>query len=146
MIPTAWEDRENVCYFEPPLNVSGDADRYDHRVGYDDYTQPGNIFRLKNDDQKEPPFSNIASTDGVPEGIQVHQLVHFYRADPDYALGVATKLNPSHAGEKAAALAELSLAELIVQASAEAYMEQQSTPAECWPMPPADLEAAHSLR
>ena len=130
---------ENDCYFEPPLNVSGDADRYDHRVGYDDYTQPGNIFHLLNDDQKELLFGNIASLDGVPEGIQVRQLVHFYRADPDYAFGVAAKLNPSHASEKAAALAELSLAELIVQTSPEAYMEQLSTP-------PPVLAAAHSLR
>ena len=82
----------------------------------------------------------------MPEGIQVRQLVHFYRADPDYAFGVAAKLNPSHASEKAAALAVLSLAELIGQTSPEAYMEQLSTPAECCPTLPADLAAAHSLR
>ena len=27
-------------YSEPPLKISGDADRYDHRIGNDDYTQP----------------------------------------------------------------------------------------------------------
>jgi len=26
---------------EPPLKIAGDADRYDHRDGNDDYKQPG---------------------------------------------------------------------------------------------------------
>ena len=34
------EDSRNL---EPPLKVSGDADRYDRRVGNDDHTQPGNF-------------------------------------------------------------------------------------------------------
>jgi catalase len=25
---------------EPPLKISGDADRYNHRIGNDDYSQP----------------------------------------------------------------------------------------------------------
>ncbi len=32
---------EDPRFKEPPLKVSGDADRYDHRVGNDDYTQAG---------------------------------------------------------------------------------------------------------
>jgi catalase len=31
---------------EPPLRISGDADRYDHREGNDDYSQPRALFRL----------------------------------------------------------------------------------------------------
>jgi catalase len=31
---------------EPPLKIAGDAERYDHRAGNDDYTQAGNLFRL----------------------------------------------------------------------------------------------------
>ncbi len=31
---------------EPPFPVDGDGARYDHRDGNDDYTQPGNLFRL----------------------------------------------------------------------------------------------------
>ncbi|MCZ0941030.1 MAG: hypothetical protein OXJ55_20485 [Caldilineaceae bacterium] len=111
--------------------MSGDTDRYDHHAGNDDYSQPGNSFRVMSNDQKEQRFSNIAAaTDGVPERIRVRQLVHFCKADPDYACGVATKLNLSHTGEQVAALADLSLADLIVQTSAEAYTEVQSTPAE----------------
>ena len=120
---------EDSRYVEPPLNVTGDADRYDHRAGNDDYTQPGNLFRLMNDDQKEQLFGNIAEAmAGVPERIVVRQLVHFYKADPDYACGVAGKLGLSDVSGQVAALAGLSLSELIAQTSAEAYAELQSSP------------------
>ena len=33
-------------HVEPPLRIDGDADRYDHRVGNDDYSQAGDLFRL----------------------------------------------------------------------------------------------------
>ena len=39
---------EDSRSLEPPLKVSGDADHYDHRAGNDEYTQPGNLFRLMN--------------------------------------------------------------------------------------------------
>ncbi|MGZ6317164.1 MAG: catalase [Anaerolineales bacterium] len=80
-------------FMEPPLKVTGDADRYDHRLGNDDYTQPGNLFRLMNESQKEQLFSNLAEAmQGVPERIVARQLVHFYKADADYGCGVAAKL------------------------------------------------------
>ena len=44
-IPSAGP-KEDPCFREPPLKISGDADRYNHRVGNDDYTQAGNLFRL----------------------------------------------------------------------------------------------------
>ncbi len=78
---------------EPPLRISGDADRYSHRVGNDDYTQPGNLFRLMAPDAQERMFGNIAATmAGVPEEIVQRQLVHFHKADPAYAAGVARVL------------------------------------------------------
>lgn len=74
---------------EPPLPISGDAARYDHRDGNDDYTQPGNLFRLMDDGQKERLFANIAaSMSGVPEDIIARQLAHFARADAAYGEGV----------------------------------------------------------
>jgi len=80
-------------YAEPPLKISGDAARYDHREGNDDYTQAGNLFRLMNDNQKQQLFSNIASAmAGVPEFIQRRQIGHFYKADPEYGRGVAKAL------------------------------------------------------
>jgi len=77
-------------YREPPLKISGDADRYNHRDGNDDYRQPGDLFRLMTADQKQQLISNIkAAMDGVPVEIIKRQLVHFYKADPDYGKGVA---------------------------------------------------------
>jgi len=84
---------EDPSVAEPPLTISGDADRFNHRDGNDDYTQPGNLFRMFDDGQKERLFENIAAAmDGVPEEIQLRQLVHFHRADPAYGVGVAAKL------------------------------------------------------
>lgn len=78
---------------EPPLRISGDADHYNHRDGNDDYTQPGNLFRLMSDDQKQQLFRNIAEAmDGVPAFIVERQLGHFAKADPAYADGVRRAL------------------------------------------------------
>jgi catalase len=78
---------------EPPLRIAGDAARYNHRDGNDDYRQPGDLFRLMNADQKEQLFSNIAAAmEGVPEEIVRRQLAHFTKADPAYAAGVARHL------------------------------------------------------
>jgi len=80
-------------YREPPLKISGDADRYNHRIGNDDYSQPRALFRLFNAEQKERLFSNIAEAmQGVPVEIVKRQVVHFYRVDPEYGLGVAAKV------------------------------------------------------
>ena len=80
-------------YREPPLRISGDADRYDHRAGNDDYTQPGNLFRLFTGEQRNRLFDNIAEAmQGVPLPIVTRQIAHFYKADPEYALGVARRM------------------------------------------------------
>jgi catalase len=87
---TAGGPAEAPAYREPPLKIAGDADRYNHRDGNDDYRQPGDLFRLMTADQKQQLFHNIkAAMDGVPNEIIKRQLVHFYKADPDYGKGVA---------------------------------------------------------
>ena len=84
---------QDARFAEPPLKISGDADRYNHRDGNDDYTQPGNLFRLMNPDQQQRLFKNVAAAmAGVPEEIVQRQLVHFHKADPAYAAGVAKAL------------------------------------------------------
>ena len=84
---------EDPSVKEPPLRISGDADRYDHRDGNDDYKQPGDLFRLMNADQQQQLFGNIAAAmQGVPEAIIRRQLGHFAKADPAYAKGVADRL------------------------------------------------------
>jgi catalase len=81
---------EDQRFAEPPLKISGDADRYNHRDGNDDYTQPGDLFRLMTPAQQAQLFGNIAAAmAGVPETIVQRQLVHFHKADPAYAAGVA---------------------------------------------------------
>jgi catalase len=78
---------------EPPLRISGDADRYDHRDGNDDYRQPGDLFRLMKKEQQKRLFSNIADAmEGVPQLIVERQLSHFDKADPAYGAGVRAAL------------------------------------------------------
>ena len=84
---------EDPSYREPPLRLSGNADRYDHRCGNDDYTQPGNLFRLMTHEQRERLMDNIRDAmQGVPLDIVRRQVTHFYRADPDYGIGVASRM------------------------------------------------------
>ena len=84
---------EDARFKEPPLAISGDADRYDHRAGNDDYTQAGNLFRLMTPKQRELLFANIArATGGVPEDIVRRQIGHFAKADAAYGAGVARRL------------------------------------------------------
>jgi catalase len=84
---------QNVAVREPALKISGDADRYDHRNGNDDYRQAGHLFRLMRADQKQQLFDNIkAAMEGVPREIVERQLLHFHKADPAYGAGVAKVL------------------------------------------------------
>lgn len=84
---------EDDRFREPPLRISGDADRYDHREGNDDYSQPRALFQLFDADQRERLFGNIADAmGGVPEHIIERQLGHFEKVHPEYAAGVARAL------------------------------------------------------
>ena len=84
---------QDAAFDEPPLKISGDADRYNHREGNDDYQQPGNLFRLFNDEQKQRLFNNIADAmQGVSAEVIKLQLSHFEKADPAYAEGVRKAL------------------------------------------------------
>ncbi len=79
---------------EPPLKICGDADRYDHRVANDDYSQAGNLYRLMDEKQKTLLINNlVAALEHVPLFIQERQLEHFYKADPDYGYRIALALN-----------------------------------------------------
>ena len=85
--------KECPAFAEPPLKVEGDAARYNHREGNDDYTQPGDLFRLMTPEQQERLCANIGRhMTGVPQDIQLRQICHFFRADPAYGLGVAKAL------------------------------------------------------
>jgi catalase len=91
--PNSFNGPVDPSVAEPPLRISGDAGRYDHREGNDDYTQAGNLFRLFNLDEKERLFSNIATAmSGVPGFIVERQLAHFDKADAAYGAGVRAAL------------------------------------------------------
>jgi catalase len=84
---------QDARFKEPPLRISGDADRYDTRTAADDFTQPGNLFRLLPADERARLFRNLAAAmHGVPDFIAKRQLEHFGKADPAYAEGVAHAL------------------------------------------------------
>ena len=98
--PDAWYEPNsvggptgNAGFREPPLKLSGDADRYDHRDGNDDYCQPRALFERFDDGERQRLYSNIADAmQGVPAAIIHRQLVHFQRVHPDYAKGVVREL------------------------------------------------------
>ncbi len=80
---------EDPSVAEPPLRISGDAARYNHRDGNDDFSQPRALFRLFDAGQKSRLFSNIAAAmRGVPEFIIERQIALFDRVDADYGAGV----------------------------------------------------------
>jgi len=74
---------------EPPLRISGDAARYDHRDGNDDFSQPRALFNLFDTGQKQRLFANIAAAmHGIPDFIADRQLALFDQVHPDYGAGV----------------------------------------------------------
>ncbi len=88
---------QDAAYAEPALALSGTADRHDHRLGNDDYTQPGDLFRLLPADEKQRLFSNIAeSMGGVPVEILSRQVAHFTKCDPAYGAGVREAIKTVH--------------------------------------------------
>jgi catalase len=84
---------DDASYSEPPLRINGDADRYDHRVDNDYYTQAGNLFRLMDVAAQQRLIDNIVGAmQGVPRDIQERQVAHFSKADPAYGAGIAKGL------------------------------------------------------
>ncbi len=75
---------------EPPLRISGDASRYDHRSGHDDYSQVRELFvKVLEDDEKERMFGNIAGMwETVPEVICERAISEFTKVHPEYGAGV----------------------------------------------------------
>ena len=88
---------------EPPLKIKGNADRFNHRDGNDDYKQPGDLFRLMKEDQQARLCSNIAEAmHGVPANIVERQLAHFDKADKAYGAGVRKAIAAQAAKQQAA--------------------------------------------
>ena len=89
--------KADPAYNEPPLKISGDANRYEQKRGVDDdFVQPGNLFRLMPPDERKRLIENIvASLKKVPKDIQERMVPYFYKADKAYGEGVAKGLGVS---------------------------------------------------
>lgn len=86
-----WQEQKEFA--EPPLELQGAAFHYDHREDQDYYTQPGDLFRLMTDAQKQVLFSNTAGeVGGAEKFIQERHISNCYKADPAYGTGVANAL------------------------------------------------------
>ncbi|SIS40087.1 catalase [Zobellia uliginosa] len=84
---------------EPPMKISGDVMRYEENDTLGDYKQPGDLFRMFDEDQRQRLFNNIATAmEGVSEAIVQRQLKHFYAADPAYGAGVEKALSDQKGG------------------------------------------------
>lgn len=89
------EWQEQPDHSEPALDLYGNADRWNFRE--DDnlyYEQPGKLFNLMSDDQKEYLFGNTARNMADAEKhIQIRHIINCYKADPAYGQGVAKAAN-----------------------------------------------------
>ena len=84
---------EDKSFAEPAFETGDVADRYNHRIGNDDFSQPRALFELMSANQKEQLFSNIAAAmDTVPRNIIDRQIALFEQVHPDYAAGVKKAL------------------------------------------------------
>ncbi|ABK82021.1 catalase [Campylobacter fetus] len=85
---------ENKDYLEPDLAISNAAQRFDHRVDTDYYSNAAALFAILPADEKERLYSNIAeSMDGVEDFIIERALGHFEKINPAYAAGVKAALS-----------------------------------------------------
>jgi catalase len=86
-----WNDRPELN--EPPLELSGGAAHWDHRIDDDHWEQPGNLFRLMTTAQQQVLFENTArQVGGASVEVQQRHVANCTRADPAYGAGVARAL------------------------------------------------------
>ncbi|MCA9286845.1 MAG: catalase [Phycisphaerales bacterium] len=69
------------------------VDRFDSTVDHDDYTQVANLYALFDDAHRDRLTTRIAGVLGqARQEVQMRQLCHFFRVDPDYGQRIADKL------------------------------------------------------
>src|SRR5690625_4602616 len=80
---------------EPDLAIHGSASRWDFREDDDNYfEQPGKLFNLMDNKEKERLFENTArAMEDVEKHIKIRHIKHCLLADPAYGEGVAKALN-----------------------------------------------------
>ncbi len=90
-----WQEQQN--YSEPPSELEGAADHWNHREDNDDYySQAGDLFRLMRPEQQKVLFENTARAMGdAPKDIKVRHIGNCMKADPAYGQGVAMAMDLS---------------------------------------------------
>ncbi|VAV90112.1 Catalase KatE [hydrothermal vent metagenome] len=85
---------------EPPLRISGDADRYNHRDGNDDYAQPRDLHdKVMNDAERARLYRNTAAhMHGVADDIIERALAQYARVSQAYADGIRAEREKLKAG------------------------------------------------
>ena len=84
---------EDRSFQEPPYKIHGDINRFEENDTYGDFKQPGDLFRLFTEEEKQRLFNNIKDAmQGVSREIIERQLKLFDQADPEYGNGVRKAL------------------------------------------------------
>lgn len=84
------EWQEQPDFREPPLDLAGAADHWNHRDDADYFSQPKALFQLMNPDQQQVLYENTARNMGdAPQEIKLRHIRNCYKADPKYGEGVA---------------------------------------------------------
>lgn len=87
---------EDPSVAEPPLKIDGDAARYNHRDGNDDYSQPRALHDLMDGAQQLRLYQNTAAAmGGVPQDIIDRMLGHYDQVSQAYGDGVRAALAAS---------------------------------------------------
>jgi len=90
------EWQEQFEYKEPPLELDGAADHWNHREDDDYYSQAGDLFRLMSKEQQQDLFENTDRAMGdAPKEIKIRHIGNCLKADEDYGKGVAQLLGIS---------------------------------------------------
>ncbi|CDG83253.1 catalase [Janthinobacterium agaricidamnosum] len=81
---------EQPDFREPPLDLEGAADHWNHRVDEDYYSQPRALFKLMTPAQQTVLFENTArAISGASAEVKARHIDNCTRCDPAYGAGVA---------------------------------------------------------
>ncbi len=85
--------KEAPEYKETPFEVSGKADRTAFHRDDSDFVQAGDLYRLMKEEEKARLVDNLVdSMKSAKRELQLRQIPHFYKADPEYGTRVAQGL------------------------------------------------------
>ena len=89
------EWQEQPEFKEPPLELNGAADHWNHLEDDNDhYSQVKDLFRLMTKEQQQVLFENTARAMGdAPKEIKIRHIQNCLKADEEYGKGVAKELN-----------------------------------------------------